>query len=365
MMFHTPTVSAMDFHGIAATPFPRPPVQYGLDLVIYGGEGDCVQHYSGPAADTLRQEGCIARVACVDPRPAAGQIAYDDRFVNADGGLPLPQLEAAGYLQPRTVHLVSTPNHLHASIIRDLQAAGCTQIGTEKPLTTSSAEAEALLGLSVVPISHQLAKAEMLALIQAVQAGRLALDQIAHCTFALLETDGIPPDRVVDDVIFDMHWHGFEALVVPFALLVGPQGRVRVEIEQVQTATYADQPATVAPAGHWTVATIAGQLLCCDGVGRQYAIPYQIVAGKGLPVGKKQFVLQDGAGQSLHCVNLVERPRWQAHYRLLRELVTQLVPYTLTTLEQAVGVVTLCEQSVALAVDGGTYRFGSWPDFLA
>ena len=88
---------------------------------------------------------------------------------------------------------------------------------------------------------------------------------------------------------------------------------------------------------------MAGQVLCWDGVGRQYAIPYQIVAGKGLPVSQKQFVLQDGAGHPLRCVNLVERPRWQAHYRLLRELMTQPVPYTLTTLEQAVGVVTLCE----------------------
>ena len=365
MTLHPLIVTAVEFHGSSTPPFPRPPVYHGRNLVLHGGEGDCAQRYSGPAAAMLRQEGYITRLACVDPRPTCGQIPYDDRFVNADGDLPIPQLETAGYLQPTTVHLVSTPNHLHASLIRTLQTCGCTQIGTEKPLTTSSAEAEALLGASVVPISHQLAKAEMLALLQEIQAGRLPLDQIARCTFALLETDGIPPGRVVEDVIFDMHWHGFEALVVPFALLVGPQGRVRVDIEQVHTARYVNQPATVACARHWTVATIAGQLLCWHGRGREYAIPYQIVAGKGLPVSQKQFVLQNAAGQPLRCANLVEQPRWKAHYRLLRELMTQPVPYTLTTLEQAVGVVTLCAQSVALAVDHGTYAFGSWPDFLA
>jgi hypothetical protein len=151
---------------------------------------------------------------------------------------------------------------------------------------------------------------------------------------------------------------------LPFAILVGPQGRLCIEIEEVQAATYAEPPATSAPARHWTVATIAGQLRCWDRVGGQYAIPYQIVAGKGLPTDKKQFVLQGATGHPLRCVNLVEQPRWQAHYRLLRELMTQPVPHTLTTLEQAVGVVTLCEQSVALAVDNGTYPFGSWPDFL-
>src|SRR5207244_5771211 len=99
MPLHTPTVSAVDFHGIAAPPFPRPPVYHGRNLVIHGGQGDCAQRYSGPAAAMLRQEGYIARMACIDPHAAPGQIAYDDQFVNANGGLPVQQLKTAGYLQ--------------------------------------------------------------------------------------------------------------------------------------------------------------------------------------------------------------------------------------------------------------------------
>src|SRR5437870_12076312 len=79
MTLHAPTVSAVNFHGIAAPAFPRPSAQHGRDLVIYGGEGGCVQHYSGAAAERLRQEGCIACLAGVDPRPTTVQISYDER----------------------------------------------------------------------------------------------------------------------------------------------------------------------------------------------------------------------------------------------------------------------------------------------
>jgi hypothetical protein len=37
----------------------------------------------------------------------------------------------------------------------------------------------------------------------------------------------------------------------------------------------------------------------------------------------------------------------------------------LATLEQAVGVVDLCERSVQRAIDAGTYPFGSLPSFVA
>jgi len=151
-----------------------------------------------------------------------------------------------------------------------------------------------------------------------------------------------------------MHWHGYEAMVVPLASLVEPEQSFRMVIDEVVVAKYIGGPAIFAPARDWTLAAIKGRIL------GTHEITYRILAGKGWAHRDKRFVVKDRQGCELRSIPLVEEPRWRAHYRLLREL-TKPVPDMLTTLEQAVGVVDLCQHSVQMAVEVETYPFGSMP----
>jgi len=325
-----------------------------VNLVFYGVLGECVQKYSGPAALQLQREGYVQRIAGIDLRAPSGELAFEDHCVNRALALPVHWLDDNEYLTPQTRHIVSVPSPLHAPLLTQLLAAGCRNVASEKPLTLLATDAQGLLGKSVHQISHQLAKAEMLRFIRACQTGLLALEQIGHFDFFLLEDVGVTPGRAVDNVICDMHWHGYEAMVAPLARLVGPGQRFRVVIEQVVAATYMGEPSLFTPARDWTLAVIAGRIFAT------HEITYRILAGKGCAQRDKRLVVKDRQGRALRTIPLVEEPRWRAHYRLLKELTTP-VPDMLTTLEQAVGVVTLCEHSVRMAVDGGTYPFGSTP----
>jgi hypothetical protein len=334
-----------------------------MNVVFYGGWGECVQKYSGPAAYQLRREGYVRRIACIDPRPPSGEVPFDDYFINEDLLVPLYWLQENNYFNSTTVHVISTPTRFHIPIVKQLRDGGYyrTRIASEKPLTLSLAEAHALIGFQdVYPISHQLAKGQMLKFIQECRAGLVALEEIGHFDFFLLEEVGVTRGREVDSVLFDMHWHGYEGAVVPIATTVGPQKSFCMSIDKVIAARYMGQPGEFAPAPHWTAAEVRGRIRIC---GRK-EITYRIVAGKGLGQTDKRLVVRDQAGKEIRNILLVEEPRWQAHYRLLRELVTKAEPDMLTTLEQTVGVVELCAKSEQLAEDRGAYPFGSIPLLL-
>jgi hypothetical protein len=107
----------------------------------------------------------------------------------------------------------------------------------------------------------------------------------------------------------------------------------------------------------FTAALIEGWVLVC---GR--AIPFRISVGKGLAKVQKRLVFRDGGDDEL-VVSLCESG-WQAHYRLLRELVAASHPDLRLTLADAVSVIRLCARACELAVDEGSYPFGTMPDFL-
>jgi hypothetical protein len=55
---------------------------------------------------------------------------------------------------------------------------------------------------------------------------------------------------------------------------------------------------------------------------------------------------------------------WQAHYRLLRELLTAAHPDLKLSLADTVAVVHLCTRASRFTEDKGPYPFGTTPDFL-
>lgn len=93
------------------------------------------------------------------------------------------------------------------------------------------------------------------------------------------------------------------------------------------------------------------------------AVPFLIRVGKGLAFESKRLVFLDSAGNALRLVSLKESG-WHAHYRLLHELLTKSCPDLKLNLADTGNVVKLCACASRLAVDSGTYPFGTTPDFL-
>lgn len=340
-----------------------------MDLVGYGVQGECWQQFISPAARELQKEGLIARIAGVDPRPLGSAIPCDDYCVNTDLAVPRDWLEAKGYLNAQTVHLVSTPSRWHASTIEQILAGDPdrTHVACEKPLTLEAAEAGSLLRYKVAPISHQLAKTQFREFLRTARAGLLSLHEIGHLDFFLLEDAGVTRARDADDVFFDMISHGQAGIVVPVAILLGPEGTFSVFIDKVLGAKYVDEPKEFAPAPRWSAGAIHGRICCWGAPGLQgstHEMTYRICAGKGLARPDKRCVVKDRHGKVMRTILLVDQPRWAAHYWLLRQLVLKANPDMLLSLPQAVGVVELCQKSAARVDDLGIYPFGTTPPCL-
>lgn len=171
--------------------------------------------------------------------------------------------------------------------------------------------------------------------------------------FDLMET-GSAGSRAIDDAIWDVGWHGFECILAPFR---AAGDWVEMIITSVRIATYQPPPGEPRPIT-FTAARIEGRVLEGD-----RAAPFLIRVGKGLAFESKRLVFLDSTGLVRRVVSLHESG-WHAHYRLLRELMTQSCPDLQLNLADTITVVKLCACASRLAVDSGTYPFGTTPDFL-
>jgi len=170
--------------------------------------------------------------------------------------------------------------------------------------------------------------------------------------FDLWETTSVGC-RLIDDAIWDLGWHGFECILAPLRA-AGTAGALTVT--GVRVATHTPLPGTPPPT-LCTAARIEGWVPLA---GR--AVPFLIRVGKGVAEVRKQLVCRDTAGVR-HVVSLQESG-WTAHYRVLHELVTQPHPDLKLTLVDTLTVVKLCACASRLAVDEGTYLFGTTPACL-
>jgi hypothetical protein len=108
-----------------------------------------------------------------------------------------------------------------------------------------------------------------------------------------------------------------------------------------------------------TAARIEGYL---EAEGR--TVPFVIRVGKGLARNAKRLVFFDAAGRVHREVALAESG-WEAHYRLLHELMTASQPNMRLGLAETLSVARACQAAASLAVHAAPYAFGTTPPLLA
>ncbi|MGE0824220.1 MAG: Gfo/Idh/MocA family oxidoreductase [Candidatus Binatia bacterium] len=327
------------------------------DTVLIIGCGDVTQNRAHPALGQLREEGCLHAAAYVDINPIRPPyLEHDARYFQIDNGclLPLNELARNGLLGPHVVAVICTPTPYHALYATQLLGTRC-YTAVEKPLTQSIAAAEALLPFTdvVFPIGHQLFKADMLEFLDRCQQEPAVTANLTALSFDLWESKGVG-NRSIDDAVWDLGWHGFECILAP---LRAAGHTVAWAISRVQVVTY--DPLVGEPSPTTFTATVI------DGWVR-YArrdVPFRIRVGKGLPEEHKQLAFHYRRGINPCNVSLQESG-WQAHYRVLRELLTAPKPNLKLSLADTVAVVELCTRAGRMIEDTGTYAFGTLPDFL-
>lgn len=333
-----------------------------IDTMVTIGGGDVTQQRLRPAQRQLRAEGLLRRAAYLDILPCCPFTLAQDRTCNEGEHyfpiedrclLPLDELARQGLLGPHVLALVCTPTPYHALYATQLLGTGCC-IAVEKPFTQSQVAAKSLLpfGDVVFPVGHQLFKAEMLHFLARCRMR----DWVRHLTaisFDLWEAKGVGR-RAIDNAVWDLGWHGFECILAP---LRAAGYTVTMSVTRVRVATYAPPAGELSPVA-FTAACIEGCIHFGD-----CSVPYRIRVGKGLAEERKQVVFWSGASGE-RCVVSLQESGWQAHYRLLHELLTSARPDLKLSLADTVTVVHLCAEASRLAVDEGTYPFGTTPDFL-
>lgn len=331
-----------------------------IDAMATVGCGDLVKSRLVHAQQQLAAEGFIRRVAYLDvlgicPLQLEWPVSTASEYFRVRGGnrLPLADRSAHGWLRPSVVWYIATPSQCHIPYARQLLDTDC-RVAVEKPLTQHPEEIEDLLHDSArppFPVGHQLFKRTMLDFLAACR--REDLLWASAIGFDLMETKGVGA-RSIDDAIWDLGWHGFEAITAAFR---AAGAAVRMRPESVTVAAYRPSAGERAPA-RFTAARIEGFVETEAG-----AIPFVVRVGKGLALSAKRLVFFDAAGRAVRVVPL-EESGWEAHYRLLRELMTAPRPDMKLGLAETLDVVRACRVSAALAVHTAPYLLGTTPLFL-
>jgi hypothetical protein len=339
----------------------RAPAQTAsIDAIATIGCGDLVNNRLLSAQRRLAADGLLRRVAYLDlpatcPVPFARSLGMDPAYfpVRSGSRLPAAELRAGGWLRPSVLWYIATPTEFHTHYAWQLLDTGC-RVTVEKPLTQHPEEAEDLLDVAagtLFSIGHQLFKRTMLDFLATCR-----LDDLLWASavgFDLMETQDIGK-RAIDDAIWDLGWHGFEVMRAAFRA-AGAQARMWPT--EVRVATYQPPAGEPAPA-RFTAARIEGYL---EARGR--TVPIVIRVGKGLAQTARRLVFFDAAGCVHQEVSLAESG-WEAHYRLLRELLTASQPDMRLGLAETLDVVRACRAATALATHTEPYAFGTTPPFL-
>jgi len=329
-------------------------------VVIIGSEGDLGRQRLRPALRQLWAEGLLRCAAYLDIsanrscalRQDQGRSLEEYYFPIQNGCLlPLEELDRHGLIGPHVLIFVCPPTPYHVPYAMQFLGTGCV-VAVEKPLTQNQVAARSLLPFSdsVFPVGHQLCKGDMLRFLTHCQEEQDWARQVSTISFDLWEMKGAGR-RVIDDAVWDLGWHGFECILAP---LRAAGYAVTMTVTRVRVATYAPRTGEPIPAT-FTAACIEGQVQ----IGNR-AVPYRIRVGKGLAEERKQVVFRSDPDDGQHVVSLQESG-WQAHYRVLRELLTEPRPDLKLSLADTVAVVQLCNQAGRLAVDDGAYPFGTTP----
>ncbi len=128
-------------------------------------------------------------------------------------------------------------------------------------------------------------------------------------------------------------------------------------ISEVQTAIYKTENGETCPTGH-TAARIDGYVIF-----NEHTIPFTIRVGKGLSFELKELVIWKQHSYVRHVIPLSESG-WEAHYRILNELICAEMPDMKLSLTDVVKIVHVCTEADRRAVNQGSYSFGQTPDFL-
>jgi hypothetical protein len=331
-----------------------------IDTMITIGCGDLVKNRLLPSQCQLAEEGILLRSGYLDVS-AACPIRPDGRLraasayfrVRPGSRLPLADLEAGRWLGPYVLAYVATPTVFHMPYVRQLLGTAC-RIAVEKPLTDHPAEAEDLLNFptgTVFPVGHQLFKRAMLDFLETYRPGDVL--GASAIEFDLMETKGIG-NREIDDAVWDLGWHGFEVMRAAYR---AAGAEVRMCPTDVRIATYKSPVGGPAP-GRFTAARIEGFL---EAMGR--VVPFVIRVGKGLGQTSKRLMFLDARGRTRQEVPMGESG-WEAHYRLLLELMTAPQPDLRLGLAETLDLARACQAAAALATDEGSYAFGTTPAFL-
>lgn len=257
-----------------------------------------------------------------------------------------------GAAPEHTLALVCSPSNLHAPYAAALQGRAA-RIAVEKPLALSRQDADRMARRTdLCAIGHQLFKAPMLAFLDSCRHGALDPTRIAQIDFFLLESVGVGA-RQIDDVIWDLAFHGFECILAP---LRAAGVTMRVDVERALTARYS---LAGEPHPSVTTAAIIEGVVTIDGRAVQFAMR----VGKGVGVNRKEVVFRDARGVPVATVAMNESG-WHAHARLLSELLTAEHPDMRLGLDDAASIVGLCCRAVRVACAAADYEFGTVPNFL-
>lgn len=327
------------------------------DAIVTIGYGDVTQNRVRPAQRQLFADGLLHSVAYLDIFPAPGETFAEDELysqIEDQCLLPWDELDRHGLLGPHVLVLVNTPTRYHTLYAKQFVGTGCS-VAVDKPLTGELAAATSLLAFEdmVFPIGHQLFKANMLSFLEQCEEMPELLQQLTALDFTLWETRDVG-HRAIDNAVWDLGWHGFECIIAPLRAAGSP---AELSVTRTRVATYEPPAGGLRPAVY-TAAYIEGSVHFDS-----YAVPYRIRVGKGLAEEHKQLVLRCGVRDEPVIVSLAESG-WRAHYRVLRELLTATRPDLKLSLADTVAVVQLCAQADRLAVDEGTYSFGTTPGFM-
>jgi hypothetical protein len=169
-------------------------------------------------------------------------------------------------------------------------------------------------------------------------------------TFDLREKRTIG-ERTIDDAHWDLGWHAFACILVALRALAHV---VAVTVTDTRVGVYR-LPSGAQRPRQFTAARIEGSARC-----GHCCVPFVIRVGKGLAEDLTQMVFWRGPDRSV--VELGETGS-QPHERIIRKLMSPHPDLGLT-LHQAVDVVQLCYQADRLAIDEGSYPFGTSPEWL-
>lgn len=340
----------------------RYPVSQRDSVVRIGSQSAVSRQCLSPALAQLVTEGKVRYIIDIDikGKPAWGDpliarldVPYEYYQVDDNSILPEPFAEELTVLGQRLVAYVACPTAHRLMYVEQLRYAGC-RTAVEKPL---SRDVEAVRSLveqdrdNLYPIGYQLFKARIERFLNIAKSTNVV--KAEGIEFCFMERDDLG-GRAIDDVIWDKGWQGFEVMMAMFHAGGVPAEFVICEVE---AATYQPRPGQRYPQD-FTAARIDGYV----DIGRD-CIPFVIRVGKGLDFDLKELAVWGRRGRVSRLVSLGENG-WNAHYRVLNELICSETPDMKLSIDEVAKLVRACAEAESLVTDQGIYSFGCTPGFL-